>query len=130
MKITFSIHKRRLEEQYDSIVDELAAVIPGAKAQPDYSQGLLVIDLPPDADPISAVETLRLCFAKLGVKAKRVQGKEQGSAPFSQNMPQVDLGLKKQRTVRLSVFILSLISVALIVSILAFSVGMLFGRRV
>ncbi len=128
MKITFSVPVRQLEEQYDRILAELSLTLPDVRVEADRSSGLLTLDLPPNADPVAVLETLRLSFAKLGIDAKRIQSQEQAYyGSYAQNVPPVHLGGKQPRTVRLSVFVISLICVALAVSVLMFSIGMLFG---
>ena len=140
MKITYNISRPALEERGEAIREEILRAIPGAQVQADAVASRLGVELPPHADPVAANETLRLVFLSLGVQATRASEQQSGyyGAPIMPNAvfpgspmpPPGFVGEKKRGTVRTSVFILSLIATVLVVSILAFSVGLLHGSIV
>ena len=129
MRITFSVPKKQLKSDlYARMCGVIAAAVPDARVECDTAKGLLFVELPPEADPIAAAETLRLALLKAGVTATRVPDPQQ-NAPYP---PQGGYGYppmqpKRHTTVRLSTFIVSLVAVFIVASVLMFSVGALFG---
>lgn len=149
MKLLYSIPAAQLASEQERIRAEILGLIPEAVLAFDCEAGRLCIELPPNAAPEIAAETLQLCFARLGVQAERVQSaafsggqgsswhtptheeRFEGGAGAPQTpqapppvMPHV-FAEKKPRTVKLSVFVISLIAVTLTVSVLMFSLASL-----
>ena len=126
MRITFIIPKKQFKRHQKKLSEELSRSIPEARAFLDPSNGYLVLDLAPHADPIAVTERLRALTEKYGIKPVRVPNdtfdKGEGAEP-----PRV-FAEKKVRTVKMSRYIVSLIAVALICSVLAFfAASSLFG---
>ncbi len=127
MILQFSISKKQLKKQSQEIEAAVRGAIPEAGVELDTKRGVLRVHLPPEADPIAAADTLNMAFTGIGVQARRVP-----ADPFiggmRQEMPPVQMIPSQPQTVRLSVFIISLISVALAVAVVAFSFSaMIFG---
>ncbi len=126
MRITFVVPKKQFKKHHKKLSEELARSIPDVRAFLDPANGYLVLDLAPQADPISVTERLRAITEKYDIRPVRVPndtfGKGEGAEP-----PRV-FAEKKVRTVKMSRYIVSLIAVALICSVLAFfAATTLFG---
>lgn len=132
MKIQFSAPGAKLNELRDRIFEAVEKTAPGAFVELDPARSMIVIELAPDADADATAEALRLRFLELGLSVSRVAPTAPppfgGQAQFYQTPPPIRFDAQKPRTVRLSVFVISLIAVALAVAVLSFSFsGLLFG---
>lgn len=135
MKIVYSVPQMQLKEHYDAIRLELSRIQPDAHVEVDIPRALLVIDLPAQADPTALHGQLRQFFQGLGITASAVPADQcQFYSSAGNARPPIEFtpaslpGAKKTpRTVRLSVFLISLISTVLVVALLAFGVGAIVG---
>lgn len=132
MKILFSASGQPLNELRDRIFAEVEQAVPGAFVEIDAAKGQIAVEPPAGADPDATAETLRQRFLTLGIQATRLS-EPSPQPPFGAYQPyspppiRMD-GFRQPRTVRLSVFVISLICVALAVAVLAFSFSaLLFG---
>ena len=125
MKIQFSAPGAKLNELRDRIFEAVEKTAPGAFVELDPAHSMIVIELAPDADADATAEALRLRFLELGLSVSRVAPTAPppfgGQAQFYQTPPPIRFDAQKPRTVRLSVFVISLIAVALAVAVLSFS---------
>lgn len=119
MRFLFSIDPSVLQNERARIDDVVARVLPGARWRVDVRAGVLTVETP-DGN-VAAGEALRLELLTLGVHAVPLMQPPQTPPPIQPVQ-------RRGRSVRLSVFIVSLIAVALVVSVLAFFVSsVLFG---
>ncbi|MBQ3483670.1 MAG: hypothetical protein IJA78_05795 [Clostridia bacterium] len=119
MRFLFSIEPSVLQSERARIDETVARVLPGARWRIDARAGVLTVETP-NGD-MSAGEALRLALLAVGVHAVPMM-----QAP--QTPPPIYMEKKRGRTVSLPVFIVSLVAVALVVSLLVFFVSSaLFG---
>lgn len=132
MKLVFSVPFEQLNEQKDRILSQVQQCFPGAVAQIDVAAGVLTVEIRDGmgVTPDSAADILCQRLYAIGVTATRTgfdhtYGQYQGGA--RQAPAPIQFDFKKPRTVRLPVFLVSLVAVALVFSILAFSFGSLLS---
>ena len=119
MKFLFSIEPSILKGERERIEQTVQRVLPQARWKINARAGVLTVETP-DGNA-NAGESLRLELLSIGVHA--VPMVQESAMP-----PPVFFPEKQRRTVRLWVFITSLIAVALVVAILSFSLSAaLFG---
>ena len=119
MRITFSIPPKQLKQHKDELSARLTDAIPGTAVGFDLKKGYLVLDLDPQADPIRATELLRSLTAPWGITPTRVP-----NDAYRADTPAIRMFDKKPaRTVKMSRYVISLIAVALICSVLMFSIA-------
>ncbi len=124
MRITFSVPKKLLKKHHAKLSAELGQSIPEARALLDPKNGCIVLDLAPHADPIDVTERLRMLAQKYEMLPVRVPN-DTYNEHNTPTQPRVFFE-KPVRTVKMSRHIVSLIAVALICSVLAFSAAFLF----
>lgn len=125
MKLTFSAPREHLEIQRERIFALVSECCPGSFTEIDGAKGLLTVELADGASPDATAKILLSRLYQIGVSAKRLDGTEQGTehANWYSAPPPIQFNVKKPRTVRLSVFVASLLAVALVFSVLAFALG-------
>lgn len=114
MRLVFSLLPPDIQNRKNDIAACVAGAFPGAMIAFDDLRGHLIVTLPHGADP--SVMSVSVCraLAEIGVTAKPAIGDGFG-APPAYSEP-----IKKGRTVSLSAYIVSMIAVALVVSMLTF----------
>ena len=110
MKLQFFYSREQMTGREDEISLEITRILPGATVQFDGANRLLIVDLPQGADPAAAAESVRMALLAKGVHVNRAADPK---------VPPINIQSlqRKPRTVRLSVFIVSLIAVALAVAL-------------
>ena len=125
MELYLSVSPAPDSERRSAISAAVAWAVPGSHAEFCEDGTHLRVILPEQADRFSALDAITLRLKSMGFDVKETSGRK-ASVPPIINLP--PFGAKKHpRTVRLSVFILSLIAVSLVFSILAFSLGTAFS---
>ena len=118
MRITFSVPKKLLKKHRTELCTELERTIPEAKILTDHKNGHLILDLAPNADPISVTERVRVHAEKYGMQLALVPNTTFGGE-YSFSAPHK----RPARMVKMSRFVISLVAVAVVCSILAFSIA-------
>lgn len=116
MKLYFSFPREAYQKHRGKLIRAAKKAVPGLSAERMDECFALALTLPENA-PGDAAERLSHAWDSLGVAARRIDPSELPPPPIC--MP--GLTGTRPRTVRLSVFLISLVSVALVVSILTFS---------
>lgn len=124
MELYFSISPVPDPARRDEILGAIAATVPGATAEFSIDGAKIRVRLPAGADRLSALDAITFRLLGLGFDAKELTYTPPQAPPIT-NVPLYHMQ-RKPRTVRLSVFIISLVAVALAVSILGFALGAVF----
>ena len=110
MNLQFLYFREEMTGRENEIAFEITRILPGSTVQFDGANRLLIVTLPQGADPAAAAESVRMALLAKGVHVNRAA--DPRVPPI--NMQNLQ---RKPRTVRLSVFIISLIAVALAVAL-------------
>lgn len=124
MELYFSLSPAPDPARRDELLGAITATVPGAVAEFSIDGTKLRVKLPPEADRFSALDAITFRLLSLGFEAKELRYASQEAPPIT-NVPQF-YTQKRPRTVRLSVFLISLIAVTLAVSVLGFVLGVAF----
>lgn len=123
MELFFSLSPALSGERRDEILESLRAALPQAGIACNNEGTELRVSLPATADRLAAADAVSLRLLCFGIEAREAARYAPPPAvePIM-GFPHAPVG-KKPRTVRLSIFVLSLVAVALVFSVLAFSLG-------
>ena len=114
MILRFSVSTDVIRQKNADITCTVTGAIPGSTVSFDANAGLVFVHLPAGIDPAPAEDCVRQSLLRAGIVATPYYGQ-----PVGGNVPPIATnGVKKRRTVPLSVFLASLISVVLVCSIL------------
>lgn len=114
MILRFSVLVDVIRQRNADITSVVTGAIPGSAVSFDAGVGLVFVHLPTGIDPAPAVECVREALLRAGIVATPYYGQPVGG----NNPPVAPAAPKKRRTVPLSVFLASLISVVLVFSVL------------
>ncbi len=133
MKIVFSVPAEQLHAKREEIFALCKDYMPGAYVEIDEHTERLCVEMYDTGDPDARAEDLRLRLLGIGVSAARVGNTHQNySGPYTSWQttppPPINMKFKQPRTVRLWVFVTSLVAAVLLVSILAFQIGSLVAN--
>ena len=120
MELYFTISPAVASDRRDEVITALQAILPDSVVQLNADGTALRARLPETTDRFAAVDALTFRMQSFGFTAaevRRVASNTNGYVPPIMQMK------KQPRTVRLSVFLITLISALLICSVLMFSVG-------
>ena len=110
MKLVFICQQKEVRGKESEVAAQISRVIPGARSH--LSDGMLCVELPFDVDVSAASEQIRTALMGIGITVRR--------ASEATQYPPINLkGVRAPRTVRLSVYLISLVAVALIVAIVS-----------
>lgn len=124
MELYFSISPVPDPTRRDEILGAISVTVPGATAEFSTDGTKLRVRIPVGADRLSALDAITFRLLGLGYDAKELAYTPPQAPPIT-NIPQY-YKKPKPRTVRLSVFIISLVATVLAVSILGFALGVAF----
>ena len=110
MDLRFSISPNILRNRNAEISALIANALPGSFCFADVQRGVLRVTVPQGVDPMLAADTVCRALGGIGITAYYMSDRA--------SVPPIQISEKKQRSVPLSVFILSLVAVALVVSML------------
>ncbi len=125
MELLFSLSPAPQAARRDEMLRALSSTVPEAIVEISTDGKALRVLLPPTTDRFAAADAITFRVLSFGIEAREM--------PRSAYTPQTPITnvphhpQKKPRTVRLWVFVASLIAVALAFSVLAFSLGAAFG---
>ena len=124
MKLFLSVLPTPEADRREALLEAVRSAVPDSTARFEGDGATLCIEAPEHADRFAVLDAVTLRLRSLGYTAKEevATGRSGGSVPPITNLPHLG-GEKQPRRVRLSVFVISLIAVALVFSILAFSLG-------
>ncbi len=122
MEILFSLSPAISSARRDEILESLRAALPQAGITCNNEGTELSVSLPATADRLAAADAVSLRLLCFGIEAREWARYAPPSVEPIMGFPHAPVG-KKPRTVRLSIFVLSLVAVALVFSVLAFSLG-------
>ncbi len=121
MKILFTALAAQLKDHKKPLRARLEQALPYARIKIEARRGQLLVDLPPDADPILAVEEVKRAAAAFGVELTRVPG---GTVAEPQMWTSSSWREKREpRRMRLSAVIALVVSVSLFCSALTFGIA-------
>jgi len=123
MELFFTISPAVTPERREAVAGALQAILQGARVDIAPDGTALRIDLPPTTDRLSATDALTFRLQALGYTALEMR---RPTPPPPMYAPPFTAPRTQPRTIRLSVFLISLISSLLVCSVLMFSVGMVF----
>lgn len=123
MKLYFSFPEEVYRKRRRELVRTAKKTVPGLHAAHMDEHFALAFTLPENA-PYDAAEQLVCAWEALGIASRRIDPSELPPPPICMS----ELAGNRPRTVRLSVFLVSLISVALVVGVLTFALTSAFGR--
>ena len=124
MKLTFSAPREHLEIQKERIFAIVSECYPGSFSEIDGASGVLTVELADGVSSDAAAKVLLQRLYQIGVSAKRIEcARGAEHVNWYSSPPPIQYNVKKSRSVRLSVFIASLLAVALVFSVLAFAFG-------
>ena len=124
MELLFSLSPAPEAARRDEILQALASTVPESTVEISGDGKTLRVLLPPTTDRFAAADAIAFRTLSFGIEAR-----EMARAAYTQAMPITNLPHyppQKPRTVRLWVFVVSLVAVALAFSVLAFSLGAAF----
>ncbi len=124
MELYFSISPVPAPTRRDEILGAISATVPGASAEFSKDGAKIRVRIPAGADRLSAQDAIVFRLLGLGFEAKELAYTPPQAPPIT-NIPQ-HYTKPQPRTVRLSVFIISLVATVLAVSILGFALGAAF----
>ncbi len=127
MELLFSVSPAVENTRRDEILQALTSTVPAATVEfsPDGTRFRVL--LPPTTDRFAAADAITFRLLGFGFEARELARQAPPQAAPITNVPYMDVH-QKPRTVRLWVFVVSLIAVALTFSVLAFSLSAaLFG---
>lgn len=124
MKLYFSFPAEDYQKHRSALVRTAKKTLPGIRVARLDRSFVLAITLPETA-PYDAAQQLLAAWRQLGVTAKETDAAELPPPPI--RMPGVTLAAP--RTVRLPVFVVSLVCVALVVALLTFSLTFFLSRN-
>jgi len=124
MRIIFSLNPAVAPGKEQELIALVTSRLPGASAQVDPAGMRMLVVLPIGTDPFAASETVRYTLRELGYDAREIErlAPQYTQAP-PMYPPMYPPMQKKPRTVRLSTFLISLISAILVVALLSFSLA-------
>lgn len=123
MELFFTISPAVTPERREAVIGALQAILQGAQVDVSPDGTALRVNLPPTTDRFAAIDALTFRLQALGFTALEMR---RPTPPPPMYATPVTSPRKQPRTVRLSVFLISLISALLVCSVLMFSVGMVF----
>ncbi len=131
-KILLSVSKEQLSIKREDIFALCKAYLPGAYVEIDERAQTLLVETETDLDPVFAADQLIGRLFEIGVAASRISQTQQnhgGEYAGWQTgpVPPIKMKFKQPKTVKMSVFVISMIAAVLLVAILAFNIGALFG---
>lgn len=124
MELLFSLSPAVEAARRDEILRAIASTVPEATVEMSADGKALRVLLPPTTDRFAAADAISFRTLSFGIEAR-----EMARAAYAQAAPITSVPYypqQKPRTVRLWVFVVSLIAVALAFSVLAFSLGAAF----
>ncbi|MBQ2758028.1 MAG: PDZ domain-containing protein [Clostridia bacterium] len=124
MELFFTVTPAVDPDRRQAVVGGLQAVLPGGQVDVSPDGTALRVVLPPTTDRFAAIDALTFRLQDLGFTA--LEMRRSAPPPPMYAPPMYAPPRKQPRTVRLSVFLISLISSLLVCAILMFSVGMVF----
>ena len=124
MELYFSISPVPDPTRRDEILGAILAPVPGARAEFSKDGAKIRVRIPVGADRLSVLDAITFRLLGLGSDVRELAYTPPQAPPIT-NIPQ-HYTKPQPRTVRLSVFIISLVAVVLAVSILGFALGVAF----
>ncbi len=125
MELLFSVSPAVEPARRDEILRALTSTVPASTAEFSPDGTRLRMLLPPSTDRFAAADAITFRLLGLGFEARELARQAPPQAAPITNVPYM-YAQQKPRTVRLWVFVVSLIAVALAFSVLAFSLGAAF----
>ena len=125
MELYLSVSPAADPARREALLSAVAATVPGAAAEFTQDGTRLRVTLPTDADRLTALDAITFRMLSFGFDVREIARTYENPPPIT-NLPPF-YTKENKRTVRLSVFIVSLISVALAVAILGFVLGAVFS---
>lgn len=130
MKFLFSVPRLQLESKRERIFETVRECLPDARVEIDPARELLTVE-PIDASVSDgALELLRVRLLTVGVTATRLAAPREDEVPHNtqQELPPIDMKpeaspSRKRRSVPLAMFVACLLVVAVLVSVISFTIG-------
>ncbi len=129
MKILFSVPAEQLSAKRGEILALCKQRLPGSYVELDEAAELLTVEPIDQSDMEKTADELRLALLEIGVNATKRSEAHQNYGGYTgwqeTPPPPIQMSFKQPKTVRLWVFVVSLIASILLVSILAYNIGTL-----
>lgn len=122
MELLFTVNPAVQSDRHEAVITALQAILPDSCVELRPDGGAMRVLLPPTTDRFAATDALSFRMQSMGYTVMEMR---RAAPPPPYQSPYVHPP-KQPRTVRLSVFLISLISSLLVCAVLMFSVGMIF----